>query len=124
MSNDAFLGTCKDAIPFEDGLWCNPVEISSKAQTVLDTISADLSVDWPITTSASQYDKQQLKAETYESLKKLIPELQSQYVSGLLTKTQWEYDNGYPVEHVSSFNDLNAFVFTRRPIERANVTAF
>lgn len=102
MSNDAFLGTFQSTIPFEEGIWCSPVEISSKAQAVLDTLSADLRDDLPITTPSSQYDRQHIANEAYKSLKHLIPEMKPQYVPGSLVKTRWEYDNGYPMEHVSS----------------------
>lgn len=109
MSNDAFIGTFKDAMPFENDFWCNPVEISSKAQTVLNTISADLRVDSPIPTPVSQYERQLIRSETFKSLKHLIPELKPQYIPGLLAKTRWEFDNGYPMEHVSFCPRLECF---------------
>lgn len=109
MSSDAFLGTFKDAIPFELVCHCYPVELSSQAQTVLNTISANLRIDTPIPTPASQYEREHIRGETFKSLKSLIPELKPQYVSGMLTKTRWEYDNGYPMEHVSSFQSFECF---------------
>lgn len=102
MINDAFLGTFKDVVPFEDSSWFNPVEISSKGQAVLDTISADLQIDSPIPTPASQHERQHIRDETYKALKRMVPDLKPQYVSGLLFKTRWEADNGYPMGHVSS----------------------
>lgn len=106
MINDAFFGTFKDVVHFEDEFWCNPVEISSKAQDVLDTVSADLQVDSPIPAPASQYERQRIRDEAYKSLKRMVPELKPQYVSGLLSKTRWEADNGYPMAHVSSYQQL------------------
>lgn len=103
MSNDAFLGTFKNTIPFKDICFCKPVEISSQAQTVLNAISENIRTDTPIPTPDSHYETEHAMGETLKSLKNLIPELKPQYVSGVLTKTRWEYDNGYPMEHVSSF---------------------
>ncbi|KAL7919431.1 hypothetical protein ACQKWADRAFT_315673 [Trichoderma austrokoningii] len=108
MSNDAFLGTFQSTIPFEDDILCNPVEISSKAQAVLDTLSADLRDDSPMPTPVSQYDRQHIRNEAYKSLKHLIPEMKPQYISGSLVKTRWEYDNGCPMEQVADY-DLTGY---------------
>ncbi|KAM0514532.1 hypothetical protein ACHAPE_006827 [Trichoderma viride] len=108
MSNDAFLGTFKNAVPFKDICCCKPVEISSQAQSVLNTISANIRTDTPISTLDSHYETEHVMGETLKSLKNLIPELKPQYVSGVLAKTRWEYDNGYPMEHVANY-DLTGY---------------
>lgn len=109
MSNDAFLGTFKDTISFGNVCCCKPVEISSNAQTVLNTISANLLIDTPIPIPDSHYERDLIRGEAFKSLKNLIPELKPQYVSGLSTKTQWECDNRYPMENVSPFQLFECF---------------
>ncbi|KAL6892105.1 hypothetical protein GGI43DRAFT_430202 [Trichoderma evansii] len=104
MINDAFFGTFKDVVPFEDDYWCNTVEISSRAQAVLDTLSADLQIDSPIPTPVSHHERQHIRDETYKALKRMVPDLKPQYVSGLLFKTRWEADNGYPIRHVADYD--------------------
>ncbi|KAK1242980.1 hypothetical protein MKX08_005792 [Trichoderma sp. CBMAI-0020] len=120
MSNDAFLGTFKDVIPFGNICCCKPVELSSQAQTVLNTISANLRIDTPSSALTSQHEIEHIKGETFKSLKNLIPELKPQYASGLLTKTRWEYDNGYPMEHVANY-DLTGYTAEMQYIPEGQV---
>ncbi|GFP57591.1 hypothetical protein TASIC1_0008043200 [Trichoderma asperellum] len=105
--NDAFLGTVKDTMPSEDNFWCNPAETSSRAQAVMNTISADLRIDPQIPTPVSQGERQRMRNEVSNALRRLLPDLKPQYVPGLLAKTQWEADNGYPMGHVADYDLTN-----------------
>lgn len=107
--NDAFLGTVKDTMPSEDDFWCNSAETSSRVQALMNTISADLRIDPPISTPVSQRERQRMRNDVSNALRRLLPDLKPQYVPGLLTKTQWEADNGYPMGHVSSCRQLERF---------------
>ncbi|RFU77077.1 hypothetical protein TARUN_5161 [Trichoderma arundinaceum] len=97
MINDAFLGTLQDVVPFEDGYWYDDMELSSEAQAILDTISADLRIGEPMPMPIPPYQRQQKREAAMRALRHMVPELQPQHVQGSLVKTQWEIDNGYPM---------------------------
>jgi hypothetical protein len=124
MISDGFLGMLQGSVPFEDDFWYDDVELSTEAQAVLDTISADLRIGEPMPMPIPPYQRQPKREEAGRALRHAVPELQPQYVLGSLVKTQWEIDNGYPMGNVSFPLPLIVFALVRCGVEMANTSAF